>query len=94
MSIRTTPPDICPVCGAEVPPKARACPECGADDSAGWNEDRATYDGLDLPGDEFDYNAYLEREFGEQGPSPKKRWPYLCVIGAILVLITLLAVII
>ena len=26
-------PEICPNCGAEVPPRAKACPECGFDAS-------------------------------------------------------------
>lgn len=44
-----TPPDICPVCQEDVPPKAKACPQCGADERSGWNEDALLYDGLDLP---------------------------------------------
>lgn len=44
-------PETCPVCGADVPRKARACPECGADERSGWNEDDTRYDGLDLPDD-------------------------------------------
>ena len=87
-----TPPDICPVCGAEVPPAARACPECGADDTTGWNEDRAVYDGLDLPDDEFDYVEYLNKEFGDTGKPAKKRLPWLCIIGLILILIALILV--
>jgi predicted nucleic acid-binding Zn ribbon protein len=43
----------CPVCGAEVPPRARACPECGADERTGWNEESTRYDGLDLPNEAF-----------------------------------------
>jgi hypothetical protein len=39
---------ICPNCGAEVPLRSLACPECGADDRTGWSED-TLYDGLDLP---------------------------------------------
>lgn len=61
---RNIPPDICPVCGAAVSPAARACPECGADENTGWNAEHAVYDGIDLPDDEFDYKAYLKREFG------------------------------
>ena len=87
-----TPPDICPVCGTEVPPSVRACPECGADDTTGWNADRAVYDGLDLPDDEFDYDEYLNKEFGDAGKPAKKRWPWLCIIGLTLVLIALILV--
>lgn len=39
---------VCPNCGAEVPLKALACPECGSDEDTGWSED-TMYDGLDLP---------------------------------------------
>ena len=87
-----TPPDICPVCGAEVPPSASACPACGADDTTGWNEDRAIYDGLDLPDDEFDYDEYVKNEFGGAGKPSKKRLPWLCIIGITLVLIALILV--
>ena len=58
------PPKVCPVCGEDVPPKALACPECGSCHDTGWKEDAATYDGLDLPDDEFDYEDYAKREFG------------------------------
>ena len=77
----------CPVCGAEVPPSARACPECGADDTTGWNEDRAVYDGLDLPDDEFNYDEYVEKEFGDAGKpdgKPKKLLIWLGLIGIVL----------
>ncbi|MBI2442141.1 MAG: zinc ribbon domain-containing protein [Lentisphaerae bacterium] len=79
-----TPPNICPVCGAKVPPAARACPECGADETTGWNEDRAVYDGLDLPDNEFDYDAYLKKEFGdaeELRGKPNKLLIWLLLIG-------------
>jgi hypothetical protein len=39
---------ICSNCGATVPSRALACPECGSDDRTGWSED-TLYDGLDLP---------------------------------------------
>ena len=80
------------MCGTEVPPSARACPECGADDTTGWNEDRAVYDGLDLPDDEFDYDEYLKKEFGDADKPAKKRWPWPWIIGFILVLIVLILV--
>jgi hypothetical protein len=56
-------PEVCPVCGEDVPPGARACPECGADHNSGWREDADLYDGVDLP-DEFDYEDFKRREFG------------------------------
>ena len=47
-------PSECPVCGAEVPPRASSCPHCGADERTGWNEDAGRYDGLDLPDSAFE----------------------------------------
>ena len=63
-------PEICPNCGAEVPPKARACPECGADEATGWSEE-AQASGLDLPDENFDYNDFVKREFGGKSPLPR-----------------------
>ena len=60
----------CPQCGAEVPPKARACPECGSDEQTGWSE-QAQIGDLDLPNQEFDYSDYVKREFGGQSPIPR-----------------------
>ena len=60
-------PEICPNCGAEVPLKAKACPECGADEQTGWSEAAST-DGLDLPDENFDYDDFVKREFGSEGP--------------------------
>jgi predicted nucleic acid-binding Zn ribbon protein len=59
------PPEYCPNCGAEVPPKAKACPECGSDETTGWSE-RADGQRLNLPDDEFDYDEFVKDEFGEQ----------------------------
>ncbi|MDP2989646.1 MAG: zinc ribbon domain-containing protein [Kiritimatiellota bacterium] len=92
-----TPPEIYSVCGAEIPPAERACPECGADDTTGWNADRAVYDGLDLPDAEFDYNEYLKKEFGdaeEREGKPKKLLIWLGLIGlALAVLVFSIALI-
>ncbi|PYI80986.1 MAG: hypothetical protein DME26_20660 [Verrucomicrobia bacterium] len=57
------PPEFCPNCGAEVPARAKACPECGSDEKTGWS-DRATSQRLDLPDDEFDYDQFIKEEFG------------------------------
>jgi hypothetical protein len=56
-------PEICPICGADVPAKAKACPECGADHETGWSED-AYASGLGLPEDNFDYDDFVKKEFG------------------------------
>ncbi len=64
------PPEICPNCGAKIPPKARACPECGADEQTGWSEE-AHAGGLDLPDENFDYNDFVKREFGSKSPVPR-----------------------
>jgi hypothetical protein len=63
------PPAICPHCGAEVPARAKACPECGADESTGWSE-VAGEDGLDLPNENFDYEEFTRREFGGELAKP------------------------
>jgi len=42
------PPAECANCGATIPSRAHACPECGADERTGWREN-SVYDHLDLP---------------------------------------------
>jgi len=54
MSPESQPPEICPVCGESVPRRARCCPECGADEKSGWDEQATRYDGLGLPDDNSD----------------------------------------
>ena len=62
--IRPGTPEVCPVCGEDVPRDALACPECGADHNSGWKEDAGTYDGVDLPEDNFNYEDFVKQEFG------------------------------
>lgn len=38
MARRRETPDECSVCGAAVPPRALACPSCGADENTGWDK--------------------------------------------------------
>ena len=57
-------PALCPVCDHEVPRGALACPECGADHNSGWREDAETYEGLDLPDEDFNYDQFVREEFG------------------------------
>jgi hypothetical protein len=84
-------PEICPHCGAEVPPRARACPECGSCEETGWS-DQATADRLDLPDETFDYNDFVRREFGpEERAGQGIRWGWW-VMAVILVFCFLLGI--
>ena len=63
------PPGECPVCGAEVPAGAKACPDCGACEQTGWNED-AEYSHLDLPDPDGEGSS---RPYQEEEKRPKGR---------------------
>jgi hypothetical protein len=80
-------PEVCPVCGAEVPPKARVCPGCGADETTGWSEEAAAQ-GLDLPepAEEFDYDDFVKRELDGSGTKPRGI-PWFWWIVAVLILV-------
>jgi len=82
------PPETCPNCGADVPRHARACPECGADERTGWS-DRTDADGLDLPDGEFNYDEFVEKEFG-RSPKPTGL-PWFWWVVAIAALLAFLA---
>ncbi len=64
-------PEFCPICGEDVPRGSLACPQCGADHLSGWREDADTTGGLDLPDEEFDYDDFVDREFGSRGDKPE-----------------------
>ena len=84
------PPEICPQCGAEVPPKALACPECGSDYETGWSEEAAAQR-LDLPDDNFDHEQFVKEEFGEEKKEIRPRGiPTIWWIVAIALLLALL----
>ena len=74
----------CPNCGADVPPNAKACPGCGSDEKTGWSEE-AHASGLDLPEDEFNYETFVEKEFGEEKSSPSGL-PWFWWLVAVIVL--------
>ncbi len=63
----------CPVCGEDVPRKAKSCPDCGACEKSGWSEE-VRYDGLDLPGDDFNYDQFAAKEFGRGAKKSGKEW--------------------
>ena len=79
-------PETCPNCGADVPRNAKACPECGSDESTGWSED-ARAQSLGLPDEEFNYDEFVEREFGK--PKRRKRQMFWCIVAVILLLLML-----
>jgi uncharacterized membrane protein YvbJ len=76
-------PETCPNCGADVPRRAKACPECGSDEKTGWS-DEAHVQSLDLPDDEFNYDEFVQREFGKPKRPPMKIL-WWCVAVALLV---------
>jgi hypothetical protein len=83
-------PEICPVCGEEVPRNALACPECGADHQSGWREDAEPYDAVDLPDEKFDYADFVKREFGSSPkPTETKTIWWITAIALIILLIVL-----
>lgn len=88
---------ICPGCGSELRIGTRGCPKCDARARRkrakvaarkGW-EQRPQEDGLDLPGDDFDYDDFVSREFGK---APHRRigirW-YWWLTAAVLLLLFL-----
>ena len=80
----------CPNCGAEVPPKAKACPECGSDEETGWSE-AAQSSGADLPDEEFDYDDFVKREFVNKRPVPRGiHWFWWVVAVLVLAVFVLL----
>ena len=87
---------ICPECGAEVRVGSKGCVKCASeratkhwDEAKSWEQDEV-YDGLDLPDDEFDYDEFLEEEFGG-GRKPWKRIGWLWWTVAVVLLVVLSA---
>jgi len=79
-------PEECAICGAPIPRRAKACPECGADERTGWRGQSA-YDGLDLPDE-----AWSEDEDFEASRPPGRvnglPW-YWWVVGVVLLALIL-----
>ncbi len=74
----------CPVCGADVPRRAKSCPDCGACEKSGWNRDRH-YGGFSLPDNDFDYDEFTAREFGGRSKQTRSQrfWMIVGIIVAI-----------
>lgn len=83
-------PDYCPVCDAEVPAGARACPACGADESTGWSQaahcDRL---GISDPDEPFDYDEFVKNEFGS-GRRQKRNLSAFWIVTAAITLVAIL----
>jgi uncharacterized membrane protein YvbJ len=63
-------PEVCPNCGAIVPQRAKSCPECGSDEKTGWS-DSAHADHLGIPDENFDYDKFVQAEFGPEPVKPR-----------------------
>lgn len=79
-------PEFCPQCGAEVPQKAKACPECGSCPETGWSE-AAHADALGLPDDSFDYEEFKRQEFGGQEKRAGLSWHWWVTALLLLLLV-------
>ena len=85
----TKPPEVCPACGEDIPLNSVACPKCGADYNSGWREGSDTYDAVDLPDEDFNYEEFVKQEFGSsRRPAIKRVW----WITAILVVAAFVAI--
>jgi hypothetical protein len=69
-----------------VPRNARACPNCGADERSGWNEEGTLYDGIDLPDHAFENSDRPRRSLG-----PNRFTRVLWVVVAVVAGVALLA---
>lgn len=80
-------PEVCPNCDGEVPAGARACPECGADETTGWSQS-AQCDRLGIPDpdEEFDYGAFVQNEFAPHARGNTGRRLIWTVTGVVLLL--------
>ncbi len=83
--------DKCPNCGAELPPKALVCLECGSDEKTGWS-DSAHADRLGIPDESFDYDEFVANEFGTEKKQTSGKSRMRWVIAAVLLGIFLFAV--
>jgi hypothetical protein len=84
-------PDNCPVCREDVPLGAAACPECGADHLSGWREDADTTGGLDLPDEEFSYDEFVKKEFGNEVKPEGIGWAWwAAAVAALLAFIAMM----
>ncbi len=80
-----TVPEECANCGADIPSRARSCPECGADERTGWRK-IDLYDGIDLPDETWDDDV------SDDNPLPREL-PWYWWAAGIMVLIGFILVV-
>ena len=85
------PPGQCPVCGEWVPRGAVACDQCGSCAKSDWNDEDQTYEGLDLPDEDFDYEDFTAKEFGGKDANLRLTRQLWWWVAIILILVFLLA---
>lgn len=84
---------LCPSCDREIE-VGRHCPRCtrpkrrSVKEKKSWEQD-AGADGLDLPDNEFDYDAFIAEEFGA-APHRKTGLAWYWYAVAVLLLIAIL----
>jgi hypothetical protein len=78
------PPAECAQCGADIPPRAHACPGCGADERTGWRE-QSVYDGLNLPDEDTDNDPRSAAR--NLRPRDRLTWYWVLTIVAVLLLL-------
>jgi hypothetical protein len=79
---RFQPPGQCPGCGEWVTRKQTCCDCCGASADSHWRSTTDAYDGLDLPASDFNYDEFLEKEFGSgrSGPIWQMWWWWVALL--------------
>ena len=79
----------CPECGADVSPNARGCSSCGARKENGQWLRSENYDGLGIDEDDFDYEDFIEREFGsgQRRKTPKEKFWWVMAVFVLIVFV-------
>jgi hypothetical protein len=72
----------CPHCDAEVPRRARACPECGSDESTGWaSAEDQDYAEVDIP-DAYDPDRWEEEGAARERKGRLAVWVVAFIVAA------------
>jgi hypothetical protein len=67
----------CPICGEDVPRRAKSCPGCGACEKSGWSENRYL-DGVHLPGE--DYESGLVPAAARNPTGKQRFWLFVTIL--------------